>query len=572
MSLAHCCSDAFEAQTRARGQAYFYGRHVGIATTSAQEVEAYVEGSQRHPYQVSVDWSRTAQGIVQAYCSCPHFDDGFLCKHVWATILKIDEAGLALGTPQLSRLHVVRDTDPNDDFLDDDFLDDDDVSGTRIFSPYRDNSGLSPTLPRRHQNVANWQRQLPAGEQQEDRVFQHDALEDWQQTTATNSQAWYVLNVSASLQYGKLLIDFYYRQTRKDGQFGKIKRLSVRRNETPTVNDPEDIELLQLLLGNQAQNDTRYNSYYHSVSHYQNEGYSRSAVAPAMYSLLLPRLSATGRFVWLLNESLPVEEARHAAWDEGSAWRFRMRIEEDEPEKRWSIEGQLHRDGQTVPLSDAVLLLSHGLVLFPDRLARLDAAEDFPWISALRKTAPIEVPYADRDQFLAQLWSSSHLPDIELPDNLQVNQLRPDPQGKLSIKSPDRFGRTNQLHADISYVYGEQVVLLQDRHAAVFDPETNSVLLRCPSKERELLGQLNELGLRPLSQYDRRQADLQFAKRYLSDVVERLTSSNWIVECEGRLIRRPGAFNWSVTSNVDWFELDASVDFDGVAASLPSLL
>ena len=51
-----------------------------------------------------------------------------------------------------------------------------------------------------------------------------------------------------------------------------------------------------------------------------------------------------------------------------------------------------------------------------------------------------------------------------------------------------------------------------------------------------------------------------------------MTAAGWQVEAEGRLIRRPGDFRISITSGVDWFDLDATCDFDGVQASLPKLL
>ena len=44
------------------------------------------------------------------------------------------------------------------------------------------------------------------------------------------------------------------------------------------------------------------------------------------------------------------------------------------------------------------------------------------------------------------------------------------------------------------------------------------------------------------------------------------------MEAEGKLYRQAGRFDLSVTSGVDWFDLHAEVDFDGVSATLPELL
>ena len=81
-----------------------------------------------------------------------------------------------------------------------------------------------------------------------------------------------------------------------------------------------------------------------------------------------------------------------------------------------------------------------------------------------------------------------------------------------------------------------------------------------------------DCGRRATSSFRDREFDLCFPQNRLPEIVHRLTQENWIVESEGVRIRQPGAFNLSVTSGVDWFELDGQVDFDGVTASLPDLL
>ncbi len=58
----------------------------------------------------------------------------------------------------------------------------------------------------------------------------------------------------------------------------------------------------------------------------------------------------------------------------------------------------------------------------------------------------------------------------------------------------------------------------------------------------------------------------------LSEAIHALVGAGWRVEAEGRTYRRPGRFQLSVSSGLDWFDLDAHVDFDGVRVALPELL
>ena len=51
-----------------------------------------------------------------------------------------------------------------------------------------------------------------------------------------------------------------------------------------------------------------------------------------------------------------------------------------------------------------------------------------------------------------------------------------------------------------------------------------------------------------------------------------LTREGWHVEAEGRVYRRPGTMSLRVSSGIDWFDLEAEVDFEGQRVALPRLL
>jgi SNF2 family DNA or RNA helicase len=54
--------------------------------------------------------------------------------------------------------------------------------------------------------------------------------------------------------------------------------------------------------------------------------------------------------------------------------------------------------------------------------------------------------------------------------------------------------------------------------------------------------------------------------------VRELLAAGWHIEAEGKVYRRPGSFNLSVTSGIDWFELHGEIHFDDRIAKLPELL
>jgi superfamily II DNA or RNA helicase len=581
MSLANRCAGDFDSQVKARGRSYFLADRVELVAQFPYGVEALVEGSGRKAYEVTIDWDTAPGGELAAHCTCPYFSDGGLCKHVWATLLAVDRAELHRRVPGTRSLSVVSNESYDEDEDDDHGGFDEDGFGDDKFT-FR-----SPRLPAGR--TGNASRTSAAASRPPAWRSQLDALSTTAAGPASHSlngvsevlgekrrEAWYVLNVGSSLREGSLLIEFHQRESKRNGEFGKIKKLSLNRSDISQFTDATDRELLQLLIGNDARDSTVQNYYYGYTSSPYGSWlkFTHCVVAPAMYDIVLPRLCATGRFVWLLENAQPAEEGRPLAWDDGPAWRFRLRFTADDKKKIWRMTGELFREQQSVPLREPVLLQAGGSVVFADRMARLDAGSDFSWISLLRKTDAIEVPYGDRVQLLEYLWRLPNVPEAVMPDNLPWEQVRVEPRGHLSIFPPPKHGNQSQLPAKVSFLYDNQTVSAKNGSAGIVDRESQRILVRAPQQERQLISMLTAAGIQPAkrSYYGGPDADAQFPKRLLPNVVGKLVDAGWVVEAEGSLIRRPGQFKLSVTSSVDWFELDGQCDFDGVSASLPALL
>ena len=230
------------------------------------------------------------------------------------------------------------------------------------------------------------------------------------------------------------------------------------------------------------------------------------------------------------------------------------------------------REEEVKPLQKALLVLGDGLVLFDENVARFDGSECLPWIKAFWKNPSIQVPYEDREAFLRWLWSSPSIPDVVWPENLRSKQLKLAPQGRILIKSDRRSHRSDQLFGEVGFAYGETIIDLHDGRRGWYDAEQNQAVVRDHDAEQALLAQLADLGARPDRMSSYFGADVQFHQKHLTQIAHTLTADGWIVESRGQLIRPPGSFNLSVSTNVDWFELDGQVDFGGVTASLPSLL
>ena len=102
------------------------------------------------------------------------------------------------------------------------------------------------------------------------------------------------------------------------------------------------------------------------------------------------------------------------------------------------------------------------------------------------------------------------------------------------------------------------------------EPAARRFIIRDPQAEQAALAKLNSLGLRR----DPYEGDgrLLLAAHHLPRIVKALVAENWQVQADGAVYRRPGKFDLTVSSGIDWFELRGAADFGGVTATLPQLL
>src|SRR3984893_13556312 len=113
MSLASKLSHEFRTGVRERGLKYQRKGAVEIVNHTRSLVAAFVRGSEY--YQVSLKLGPLSLDVA---CTCPYFDGGEACKHVWATMLEADENLYLLDANQRSKLKLDFDYDALEDLLD----------------------------------------------------------------------------------------------------------------------------------------------------------------------------------------------------------------------------------------------------------------------------------------------------------------------------------------------------------------------------------------------------------------------------------------------------------------------
>jgi len=353
-------------------------------------------------------------------------------------------------------------------------------------------------------------------------------------------------------------VDLFERPRRPDGELGLARPLELDDRTVQAWPEDADRRVLQLLVGNAAEPR-------HEARLPVNPRWARSVVRPGMYDLVLPALCATERFV--VDDGLGTE-------------RRPLELLDDEPEARLAVErsvnppgfrlwGRLALRNATISLEDVELVLGCGLALASDRLVRL-STQAAGWVARLRRTGPIHIGADERDAFLIRLSQLDDLPEIDLPPELHWSRVVAKPEPVLTLED-DRSEENSgaPMAGRVTFAYGEASVEGSSRSTFVADPNGRRMFKRDLDRERELRTRLKELGLKR----DPEDADRwRIPRRELVWVVRALFDAAWRVESSTGPLRRAGALKSRVKSSIDWFELEAEVEFDGLEVPVPELL
>ncbi|HEX7449708.1 MAG TPA: DEAD/DEAH box helicase [Pirellulales bacterium] len=518
-------------------------------------IDAEVQGSRQTPYDVLIDWSDAAlDNVLRVACNCPYFLDGFFCTHIAATLLEADhqEGGFL---PRGSRPLTVRRLK----------LDDDDAEYDFFVERDEDDADETPP-PRRAQADAAVRRAVAQSSQWRKQLLSLSAAQPQPTEPAKpiQDELLYHINVYTLSNNGQLVVDFWRRRRHPDGSTKKISPWNLETSDLSRFADPNDRELLGMIVG------VRVNDSYSSVygRFYDGRRYSSCEISPASYELLLPRLCATGRLVWTRAGSVD-DELHVLRWDDGPPWDFKLRLEAKNANV-WRLRGVLFR-GDEIGSLDQVVAVTGRCVLFRDVLATLTPSVSSAALLAATRTGDIALPAAQIDDLVEQIIQTPGLPPVELPQELHWQEQHPQPRPRLAIRQ-SKYGERAAFQASLTFDYEGLVTELNDGRSTLLDRAGRRVVHRAREAEAEAWERLWQLGAKPPPYYERRECNAQIPRTKFAPLVAALTEAGWHVEAQGNLIRRAGDFRISVSSGVDWFELDAQVDYGGVTAGLPELL
>ena len=562
MTLFTAVKSKFPAGVRERGLELFRDVALEVESIERAGVAFEVIGSAPQPYQVAVDWDN--EGVVSVHCTCPYFQSERLCKHIWAAFLELDcEDGELPGCNLPDTIFAIE------------------LRGHSVQVNNRKAAARKKARPvKKSQPLPTWHDFLnpvfssPIGQDATPRIMD----------PAERTEFMFLLDVPHSELQSAVVIRPFFRERGIAGNFGKWKNLSLSRFLHARGDSERDRLLSELAVYSAMQNFSGY--FQHSFG-----GAANDVKFQEPHSIpLLKRLCDTGNVYWSLKADGDEENSQPLRWDNGPAWELRVRVQEEPEQKSWMITGSLNRPdtGGVLPPHEAILVIPHLAVLHDNQLAPCECGQSSKWVSALRKHSKIRVPFADREEFLSKLYSGAKLPLLDLPEQLRLEELSPVPVPKITLRNWAPKSNDRRVLGEVQFDYDGTLVAATEPRHSIRSEDGRRLVKRRSEDESERISQL--LSVPQIQKHYSQQNAFGYSYSYgrqpppkgnhlvefpesaWTTVLDRLNQFGWNIESAGARLRKAGSVDLSLESNIDWFDLSAAIDFEGVSTTLPTLL
>ena len=195
--------------------------------------------------------------------------------------------------------------------------------------------------------------------------------------------------------------------------------------------------------------------------------------------------------------------------------------------------------------------------------------------TALKLTASPMRPlsFEPAQRFARLLTATTSLPLANLPEELKPQLLTPPVKGRLYIRTAIyKYQGHEQLHAILSFDYDSVIVDEFESKTKLNARSPNALIIRNAMAEEALKLRMQELGFRFNNKSGSEELGWKLHPSKLDDAVKTLVNEDWFITAEGKTYRKPQVKQPVMKSGIDWFDLEAEIEFDGQSVPLPDIL
>ncbi|MBP5670926.1 MAG: DEAD/DEAH box helicase family protein [Victivallales bacterium] len=244
--------------------------------------------------------------------------------------------------------------------------------------------------------------------------------------------------------------------------------------------------------------------------------------------------------------------------------------------------GFIQQDDQTfqpvpifsdIPQDQILAIFPPSLILSKNHLLHCDFnhAEESAQKLLSTPSRPLQLEAAQR--LARHLTATTSLPLSTIPAILKPEILTPPVKGRLYIRTAIyKYQGHEQLHAILSFDYDSAIVDEFESKTKLNGRTPNALIARNSIAEEALKLRMKDLGFRFNSKAGSEELGWKLHPSKLDEAVQTLVNEDWFITAEGKTYRKPLVKQPVMKSGIDWFDLQAEVDFDGQSIPLPDIL
>ncbi len=257
-------------------------------------------------------------------------------------------------------------------------------------------------------------------------------------------------------------------------------------------------------------------------------------------------------------------------WDDAPPWQLRVHVAREVAD-RYLITAGLHRGTDEMSIAEPAMVHWEGWLIARGAVARFDHGGAFAMTALFRNVRQLSMSREELSQFLTSFHALASAPPIDLPHGSPVTEVHAPPIPTLRILPRDDWDRKGR-RVVAGFQYGPIRITGAERATNVYDAGTRTVHYRDFAAESAARARLVSHGARQEWNHERAEASLTIPSHKLGALVADAVRSEWVVESEGEAYRSAGRTRAVVRSGIDWFELDAGVQFGDMEVGLAELL
>lgn len=521
MAIFELVRDEFSSQCRSRGDAYFAGGRVKVLSQGPFLAQFRVRGSGA-TYSVNFDFQYGMQSM-DVHCSCPFFEQGYFCKHIWSCLLTADAENIFPNARNLKQLDLRRSDEKFSDEVE----------------------TVEPNQTPLHYTEPSWQVIL-----EKSRSRQKDSTSS-QRGNAKRAQ--FVIDLGATGTHGQLCVETFFQEPLKNGQWSTNRALILNRAFSDQLQDPKEREAFRVLL---AANSVESYSYY-----YQSKR-NLAVVEVKDAAFVLDKLEASGKLMLRRNGNLfPYRY-------DSSPWRLQLRLQQ--VDESYFLRGHFSNGSASRTFQDALVMFDD-LILFPDFCISLKTTDHLEWQEVFSWRKEMEIQSDELGAFLDGFYASENMPPLDLPESVQLTTVADvQPQVKLEISTLS--GSHSLLQFDLQFTYNQKTIRFDYPSEEIIDGRYRTKVLRNRAFEMAALKATQPFCAAELMQTREVKADGIVTNENFLPLVEKALGLGWEVIAHQKTVRMANEVSIQITSGVDWFDLNAKVNFDNIKLMLPQLL